>query len=56
MQNCNWLIGHKTGFDSARGPGSFANQGTDNGTGIFVMIIGAYVDFSSLSRGLFERF
>jgi len=56
---CRVLIGLvviKTGFDFARGQGVFAYQKTDDGiTGIFVMIIGAYFVFSSLSRCLFDQ-
>ena len=56
---CRVLIGlvvMKTGFDFTKGSGAFAyKEATDGVTGIFVMIIGAYFVFSSLSRALFDR-
>jgi len=56
---CRILVGLvviKTGFDFIRGSSAFAYQKTDDGIlGVFVMIIGAYIVFSSLFRDLFER-
>ena len=49
------LVVTKTGFDFARGSGAFAYWENDGITGIFVMIIGVYIVFSSLFRGLFDQ-
>jgi hypothetical protein len=49
------LVVIKTGFDFARGGGAFSFQQTDTVTGIFIMIIGVYFVYSSLSKRLFER-
>ena len=47
------LVVIKTGFELARGAGSFAYYGSDNiMTGVFVMAIGIYFVFSGL-RGQF---
>ena len=50
------LVVIKTGLDLTRGSIAFAYQKTDDVfLGIFLMIIGAYFVFSSLSRKFFER-
>jgi len=55
---CRILVGVlviKTGFDLASGAGSFAFYTSDNiMTGVFVMVIGIYFVFSSLTRHFFE--
>ena len=49
------LLVMKTGFDFMRGYDLFAYRDNDGITGIFIMIIGAYIAFSSLFHGLFEQ-
>jgi hypothetical protein len=49
------LVVIKTGFDYSRGDGTFSLQQTDTVTGIFVIIIGVYFIFSSISKRLFEQ-
>jgi len=45
----------KTGFDLASGTGAFAYNQSDNiMTGVFVMSIGIYFVFSSISRQFFK--
>jgi len=44
------LLVSKTGLDFARGSGAFAFRETDEFTGVFVMIIGLYIVFSSFSH------
>jgi len=45
----------KTGFDLASGAGYFAFYTSDNiMTGVFVMVIGVYFVFSSITRQFFE--
>lgn len=55
---CRILIGAlviKTGFDLASGTGAFAYNQSDNiMTGVFVMSIGIYFVFSSISRQFFK--
>jgi hypothetical protein len=44
----------KTGFDLARGQGSFAYYGSDRiMTGVFIMAIGIYFVFSGIRRQFF---
>lgn len=50
------LVVIKTGFDYTRGTGVFAYLAERDGiTGVFVMVIGAYIIFASLFRGLFDQ-
>jgi TctA family transporter len=49
------LVVIKTGFDFSRGGGAFSFQQTDTATGIFIMIIGVYFVYSSISKRLVER-
>jgi len=48
------LLVSKTGFDLARGQGSFAYYGSDRiMTGVFIMAIGIYFVFSGIRRQFF---
>jgi TctA family transporter len=49
------LVVIKTGFDFSRGGGTFSFQQTDTVTGIFVIIIGVYFVFSSISSRLVDQ-
>ena len=59
ITGCRVLIGlvvMKTGFDVIRGKGAFAYWKIDDGiTGIFFIILGVYIDFSSLSHQVFDQ-
>ena len=49
------IVVMKTGFDLAKGAGSFAYYESDNiMTGVFVMSIGIYFVLSSIRRQFFE--
>ncbi len=49
------LVVIQAGFDFARGSGPFAYREADALTGVFVMILGAYIIISSLTRHFFDR-
>jgi len=45
----------KTGFDFAKGSGAFAYREADVITGVFVILIGAYIILSSIFPDLFNQ-
>lgn len=45
----------KTGFDFAKGSGAFAYREADVITGVFVILIGAYIVLSSIFPDLFDQ-